>query len=175
MSKSFFFFCIFYGGEGICIDTILEWNRIGFGHTKNITYKKIYIYIYIWNIILREKVCSISFLFYFYFLSLCWLLGVQMSLSCLLGIVVATDDDKIAECCRGFGAHVIMTSESCRNGSQLGLNFLQILYYNCSNRSYCRINLQVLSDAMKLFRSLKRNMILLSIFREMSLLLNPRS
>ena len=117
----FFFFCIFYGGEGICIDTILEWNRIGFGHTKNITYKK---YIYIWNIILREKVCSISFLFYFYFLSLCWLLGVQMSLSFLLGLVVATDDDKIAECCRGFGAHVIMTSESCRNGSQLGFEFL---------------------------------------------------
>lgn len=30
--------------------------------------------------------------------------------------VVATDDEKIAECCRGFGAEVIMTSESCRNG-----------------------------------------------------------
>lgn len=30
--------------------------------------------------------------------------------------VVATDDNKIAECCRGFGADVIMTSESCRNG-----------------------------------------------------------
>ncbi|CAA2938497.1 3-deoxy-manno-octulosonate cytidylyltransferase, mitochondrial [Olea europaea subsp. europaea] len=33
-------------------------------------------------------------------------------------IVVATDDDKIAECCRGFGADVIMTSESCRNGTE---------------------------------------------------------
>ncbi|KAI3846740.1 hypothetical protein MKX03_028256 [Papaver bracteatum] len=30
-------------------------------------------------------------------------------------VVVATDDEKIAECCRGFGADVIMTSESCRN------------------------------------------------------------
>ena len=30
--------------------------------------------------------------------------------------VVATDDEKIAECCRGFGADVIMTSESCQNG-----------------------------------------------------------
>ena len=26
------------------------------------------------------------------------------------------DDENIAECCRGFGAEVIMTSESCRNG-----------------------------------------------------------
>ncbi|XP_062090608.1 3-deoxy-manno-octulosonate cytidylyltransferase, mitochondrial-like [Humulus lupulus] len=33
-------------------------------------------------------------------------------------IVVATDDDKIAECCRGFGADVIMTSVSCRNGTE---------------------------------------------------------
>ncbi|KAM6584570.1 hypothetical protein CsatB_011572 [Cannabis sativa] len=33
-------------------------------------------------------------------------------------IVVATDDDKIAECCRGFGADVVMTSVSCRNGTE---------------------------------------------------------
>lgn len=33
-------------------------------------------------------------------------------------IVVATDDEKIAECCRGFGADVIMTSESCQNGTE---------------------------------------------------------
>ncbi|EEF45074.1 3-deoxy-manno-octulosonate cytidylyltransferase, mitochondrial [Ricinus communis] len=33
-------------------------------------------------------------------------------------IIVATDDEKIAECCRGFGADVIMTSESCRNGTE---------------------------------------------------------
>jgi len=37
-----------------------------------------------------------------------------------LGVVVATDDEKIAECCRGFGADVIMTSESCRNGEIFG-------------------------------------------------------
>ncbi|KAI4388303.1 hypothetical protein MLD38_000645 [Melastoma candidum] len=33
-------------------------------------------------------------------------------------VVVATDDEKIADCCRGFGADVIMTSESCRNGAE---------------------------------------------------------
>ncbi|XP_031398196.1 3-deoxy-manno-octulosonate cytidylyltransferase, mitochondrial-like isoform X2 [Punica granatum] len=33
-------------------------------------------------------------------------------------LVVATDDERIAECCRGFGANVIMTSESCRNGTE---------------------------------------------------------
>lgn len=31
-------------------------------------------------------------------------------------LVVATDDERIADCCRGFGAEVIMTSESCPNG-----------------------------------------------------------
>ncbi|XP_057750793.1 3-deoxy-manno-octulosonate cytidylyltransferase, mitochondrial isoform X1 [Arachis stenosperma] len=33
-------------------------------------------------------------------------------------VVVATDDEKIAECCRKFGADVVMTSESCRNGTE---------------------------------------------------------
>jgi 3-deoxy-manno-octulosonate cytidylyltransferase (CMP-KDO synthetase) len=33
-------------------------------------------------------------------------------------VVVATDDEKIADCCRGFGADVIMTAESCRNGTE---------------------------------------------------------
>ncbi|KAK3424316.1 hypothetical protein EUGRSUZ_F01114 [Eucalyptus grandis] len=33
-------------------------------------------------------------------------------------LVVATDDEKIAACCRGFGADVIMTSESCWNGNE---------------------------------------------------------
>ncbi|ESR65128.1 3-deoxy-manno-octulosonate cytidylyltransferase [Citrus sinensis] len=33
-------------------------------------------------------------------------------------LVVATDDEKIAECCQQFGADVIMTSESCRNGTE---------------------------------------------------------
>ncbi|OIV99156.1 hypothetical protein TanjilG_01131 [Lupinus angustifolius] len=33
-------------------------------------------------------------------------------------VVVATDDEKIADCCRQFGADVIMTSESCQNGTE---------------------------------------------------------
>ncbi|XP_074311088.1 3-deoxy-manno-octulosonate cytidylyltransferase, mitochondrial-like isoform X2 [Silene latifolia] len=42
-------------------------------------------------------------------------------------VVVATDDDKIANCCRGFGADVIMTSESCRNGAERCSEALQKL------------------------------------------------
>lgn len=42
-------------------------------------------------------------------------------------VVVATDDDKIADCCRGFGADVIMTSESCRNGAERCSEALQKL------------------------------------------------
>jgi len=42
-----------------------------------------------------------------------------MLASSLDHVVVATDDERIADCCRGFGADVIMTSESCRNGADL--------------------------------------------------------
>lgn len=33
-------------------------------------------------------------------------------------VFVATDDDRIAEASRSFGAEVVMTSESCRNGTE---------------------------------------------------------
>uniref|UniRef100_A0A0D6R234 3-deoxy-manno-octulosonate cytidylyltransferase n=1 Tax=Araucaria cunninghamii TaxID=56994 RepID=A0A0D6R234_ARACU len=33
-------------------------------------------------------------------------------------VVIATDDERIAECCLGFGANVVMTSEACRNGTE---------------------------------------------------------
>lgn len=33
-------------------------------------------------------------------------------------IYVATDDDRIADAARGFGADVVMTSQSCRNGTE---------------------------------------------------------
>ncbi|MEO1640311.1 MAG: manno-octulosonate cytidylyltransferase [Pseudomonadota bacterium] len=33
-------------------------------------------------------------------------------------VVIATDDDRIAEVSRGFGAEVVMTSEACQNGTE---------------------------------------------------------
>lgn len=33
-------------------------------------------------------------------------------------VYIATDDDRIAEAARGFGADVVLTSESCRNGTE---------------------------------------------------------
>ncbi|XP_073116374.1 3-deoxy-manno-octulosonate cytidylyltransferase, mitochondrial-like isoform X2 [Elaeis guineensis] len=50
--------------------------------------------------------------------------------SSLEHVVVATDDEKIAECCRGFGADVIMTSESCQNGTERCCEALQKLKRN---------------------------------------------
>ncbi|XP_073115266.1 3-deoxy-manno-octulosonate cytidylyltransferase, mitochondrial-like [Elaeis guineensis] len=45
-------------------------------------------------------------------------------------VVVATDSEKIAECCREFGADVIMTSESCKNGTERCNEALQKLGKN---------------------------------------------
>ncbi|XP_041026085.1 3-deoxy-manno-octulosonate cytidylyltransferase, mitochondrial-like [Juglans microcarpa x Juglans regia] len=42
-------------------------------------------------------------------------------------LVVATDDERIAEICQGFGADVIMTSESCQNGTERCNEALQYL------------------------------------------------
>jgi 3-deoxy-manno-octulosonate cytidylyltransferase (CMP-KDO synthetase) len=33
-------------------------------------------------------------------------------------VAVVTDDERIARCCKGFGAEVIMTSPQCRNGTE---------------------------------------------------------
>ena len=33
-------------------------------------------------------------------------------------VIIATDDDRIADTCRSFGADVVMTSEACRNGTE---------------------------------------------------------
>ncbi len=41
-----------------------------------------------------------------------------MSVSGVDKVVVATDDDRIREVSEGFGAEVVMTSESCRNGTE---------------------------------------------------------
>lgn len=42
-------------------------------------------------------------------------------------VVVATDDTRIAECCRGFGAEVVMTSPECANGSERCAEVLKML------------------------------------------------
>ncbi|CAD5173375.1 unnamed protein product [Musa acuminata subsp. malaccensis] len=47
--------------------------------------------------------------------------------SALDRIVVAENNEKIAECCRGFGADVIMTSEECKNGTERCYETLQKL------------------------------------------------
>ncbi|KAH9560139.1 hypothetical protein CY35_06G091100 [Sphagnum magellanicum] len=44
-----------------------------------------------------------------------WEQAVQAT--ALEAVVVATDDERIADCCRGFGATVVMTSQSCENGT----------------------------------------------------------
>lgn len=49
---------------------------------------------------------------------------VQMSWECAMtvpdmaGVYVATDDVRIADAARGFGADVLMTSDTCRNGTE---------------------------------------------------------
>ncbi|KAL5203154.1 hypothetical protein ABZP36_014106 [Zizania latifolia] len=50
-----------------------------------------------------------------------------MLASSLDHVVVATDDERIAECCRRFGADVIMILKSCRNGSERCCEALQKL------------------------------------------------
>lgn len=53
----------------------------------------------------------------------CFACFLDVWLVTFLVLVVATDDEKIAECCQQFGADVIMTSESCRNGEQMNSFF----------------------------------------------------
>ena len=40
---------------------------------------------------------------------------------------IATDDDRVADCARGFGADVLMTSASCANGTERCAEAVQIL------------------------------------------------
>jgi 3-deoxy-manno-octulosonate cytidylyltransferase (CMP-KDO synthetase) len=42
-------------------------------------------------------------------------------------VYVATDDDRIAEAARGFGAEVLMTSDTCRNGTERCAEALRLL------------------------------------------------
>lgn len=39
-------------------------------------------------------------------------------------LVVATDDERIAEVCQAAGAEVVMTSRDCANGEQIGCSLI---------------------------------------------------
>jgi len=65
-------------------------------------------------------VCPVT-IFCNFFSLIAW---YDVQLDCFYHVVVATDDERIAECCRGFGADVIMTSASCPNGGSHGSNYV---------------------------------------------------
>ena len=50
---------------------------------------------------------------------------------CFDTLYVATDDERIAECVRGFGGNVVMTSEECKNGTERCLDAYRNLNLDC--------------------------------------------
>ncbi len=50
---------------------------------------------------------------------------------CFDTLYVATDDERIAECVRGFGGNVVMTSEQCKNGTERCLDAYRNLNLDC--------------------------------------------
>lgn len=50
---------------------------------------------------------------------------------CFEEVYVATDDERIADCVRGFGGQVVMTSESCNNGTERCLDAYRNLGIEC--------------------------------------------
>lgn len=50
---------------------------------------------------------------------------------CFDTLYVATDDERIAECVRGFGGNVVMTSEECKNGTERCLDAYHNLNLDC--------------------------------------------
>lgn len=50
---------------------------------------------------------------------------------CFEEVYVATDDDRIADCVRGFGGQVVMTSEACNNGTERCLDAYRNLGIEC--------------------------------------------
>ncbi len=47
-----------------------------------------------------------------------WTWEKAVAVDCIKSVYVATDDDRIAQAARGFGANVVMTSSDCRNGTE---------------------------------------------------------
>lgn len=50
---------------------------------------------------------------------------------CFEEVYVATDDNRIADCVRGFGGQVVMTSEACNNGTERCLDAYRNLGIEC--------------------------------------------
>jgi len=53
--------------------------------------------------------------------------AAAMAVSGVDRVVVATDDDRIAQACSKFGAEVVMTSETCANGTERCAEALEVL------------------------------------------------
>lgn len=60
---------------------------------------------------------------------------------------MATDDDKIADCCRNFGADVIMTSESCRNGKHIST--IEFFFLALFHTLFCLLGTERCSEALQ--------------------------
>ena len=50
---------------------------------------------------------------------------------CFDDLYVATDDQRIADCVKGFGGNVVMTSENCKNGTERCLEAYRNLGMDC--------------------------------------------
>ena len=50
---------------------------------------------------------------------------------CFDDLYVATDDQRIADCVKGFGGNVVMTSENCKNGTERCLEAYRNLGIDC--------------------------------------------
>eukprot|EP00897_Mesotaenium_endlicherianum_P000934 jgi/Mesen1/10841/ME000093S10356 len=64
-----------------------------------------------------------------------------MKAKTLHAVVVATDDERIADCCRGFGARVVMTSSNCANGTERCAQALKRMG-GAGERYGCVVNIQ---------------------------------
>lgn len=55
----------------------------------------------------------------------------EQVMDCFDDLYVATDDERIKECVEGFGGNVVMTSETCNNGTERCLDAYKRLALDC--------------------------------------------